>query len=149
MVIIFPFFLLTDGDLVILCIHLPFAALFSFFMLMLLILFHVRGNQAYAKGDFSKAEECYTYGLNCISQTEASRSCLRALMLCYSNRAATRMSLGRVREALEDCTKAAALDPSFLRVQVRAARFEVFKLRCVPSSSLLHGVVPTLLAHFL
>lgn len=81
----------------------------------------LRGNQAYAKGDFSKAEECYTYGLNCISQTEASRSCLRALMLCYSNRAATRMSLGRVREALEDCTKAAALDPSFLRVQVRAA----------------------------
>ncbi|XP_073063686.1 uncharacterized protein [Primulina eburnea] len=81
----------------------------------------LRGNQAYAKGDFSKAEEYYTYGLNCISQTEASRSCLRALMLCYSNRAATRMSLGRAREALEDCAKAAALDPSFLRVQVRAA----------------------------
>ncbi|KZV51180.1 armadillo repeat-containing kinesin-like protein 3 [Dorcoceras hygrometricum] len=35
---------------------------------------------------------------------------------------ATRISLGRVREALEDCTKAAALDPSFLRVQVRAGR---------------------------
>lgn len=81
----------------------------------------LRGNQAYAKGDFSKAEECYTYGLNCISQNEAFRSCLRALVLCYSNRAATRMSLGRVREALEDCTKAAELDPSFLRVQVRAS----------------------------
>ncbi|KAL8480013.1 hypothetical protein ACS0TY_026810 [Phlomoides rotata] len=81
----------------------------------------LRGNQAYAKGDFIKAEECYSKGVNCISQNEASRSCLRALMLCYSNRAATRMSLGRLREALEDCTRASGLDPTFLRVQVRAA----------------------------
>ncbi|KAJ6777614.1 HEAT SHOCK PROTEIN DNAJ WITH TETRATRICOPEPTIDE REPEAT-CONTAINING PROTEIN [Salix koriyanagi] len=44
-----------------------------------------------------------------------------ALMLCYSNRAATRMSLGRMRDALGDCKKAAAIDPNFIRVQVRAA----------------------------
>ncbi|KAH6819683.1 hypothetical protein C2S51_003286 [Perilla frutescens var. frutescens] len=81
----------------------------------------LRGNQAYAKGDFSKAEDYYTQGLNCISQNETSRSCLRALMLCYSNRAATRMLLGRLRDALEDCTRASELDPSFLKVQVRAA----------------------------
>ncbi|XP_011090144.1 uncharacterized protein LOC105170911 [Sesamum indicum] len=81
----------------------------------------LRGNQAYAKGEFSKAEDCYTQGINCISQNEASRSCLRALMLCYSNRAATRMSLGRFREALEDCIRASAIDPNFLKVQVRAA----------------------------
>ncbi|CAI9768623.1 unnamed protein product [Fraxinus pennsylvanica] len=81
----------------------------------------LRGNQAYAGGDFSKAEECYTQGMNCISQNETSRSCLRALMLCYSNRAATRISLGRMREALKDCMEAAALDPNFIRVQVRAA----------------------------
>ncbi|KAI3461136.1 hypothetical protein Pfo_017799 [Paulownia fortunei] len=81
----------------------------------------LRGNQAYAKGDFSNAEDFYTHGVNCISQNEASRSCLRALMLCYSNRAATRMSLGRMREALEDCARASALDPNFIRVQVRAA----------------------------
>lgn len=91
-------------------------------MILLLILFHDRGNQAYAKGDFLKAEDCYTQGVNCISPNEASRSCLRALMLCLSNRAATRMSLGRLREALEDCTRASGLDPTFLRVQVRAAR---------------------------
>nr|XP_027123846.1 dnaJ homolog subfamily C member 7-like [Coffea arabica] len=42
-------------------------------------------------------------------------------MLCYSNRAATRMSLGRIKDALEDCMKAYVIDPSFLRVQVRAA----------------------------
>ncbi|PIN17694.1 hypothetical protein CDL12_09639 [Handroanthus impetiginosus] len=81
----------------------------------------LRGNQAYAKGDFLKAEDCYTQGINFISQNETSRSCLRALMLCYSNRAATRMSLGRLREALEDCTRSSAIDPNFLKVQVRAA----------------------------
>lgn len=81
----------------------------------------LRGNQAYARGDFSKAEDYYTQGLNCISQNETSRSCLRALMLCYSNRAATRMSLGRLREALQDCARASELDPNFLKVQVRAA----------------------------
>lgn len=81
-----------------------------------------RGNQAYAKGEFVRAEDYYTQGINCISESEASRSCLRALLLCYSNRAATRMSSGRVKEALQDCMKAAALDPSFLRVQVRAGR---------------------------
>ncbi|CAK9187689.1 unnamed protein product [Ilex paraguariensis] len=82
----------------------------------------LRGNQAYAKGDTTKAEDCYTRGVNSVSQNETSRSCLRALMLCYSNRAAARMSLGRMREALEDCMRAAALDPNFLRVQVRAAK---------------------------
>ncbi|KAK3023199.1 hypothetical protein RJ639_043664 [Escallonia herrerae] len=81
----------------------------------------LRGNQAYAIGDLHKAEEYYTQGVKCVSQSETSRSCLRALMLCYSNRAATRMSLGRMREALKDCMEAVAFDPNFLRVQVRAA----------------------------
>ncbi|XP_057483978.1 uncharacterized protein LOC130770508 [Actinidia eriantha] len=81
----------------------------------------LRGNQAYANGDMSRAEEYYTQGVNCVSKNENSRTCLRALMLCYSNRAATRMSLGRMREALGDCINAAAIEPSFLRVQVRAA----------------------------
>ncbi|KAI8526133.1 hypothetical protein RHMOL_Rhmol13G0285100 [Rhododendron molle] len=81
----------------------------------------LRGNQAYANGDMSRAEDYYTQGVSCISENENSKSCLRALMLCYSNRAATRMSLGRMREALADCMQAAAIDPNFLRVQVRAA----------------------------
>ncbi|OAY48487.1 uncharacterized protein LOC110617158 isoform X2 [Manihot esculenta] len=81
----------------------------------------LRGNQAYTRGDLAKAEDCYTQGINCVSPSETSRSCLRALMLCYSNRAATRMSLGRMRDALGDCKMAAEIDPTFLRVQVRAA----------------------------
>ncbi|XP_027079998.2 uncharacterized protein [Coffea arabica] len=81
----------------------------------------LRGNQAYATGDLSKAEDFYSQGVNSVPENETSKSCLRALMLCYSNRAATRMSLGRIKDALEDCMKAYAIDPSFLRVQVRAA----------------------------
>ncbi|XAR60345.1 hypothetical protein NMG60_11033675 [Bertholletia excelsa] len=81
----------------------------------------LRGNQAYLSGDMLRAEDYYTKGVNCVSQYETSRSCLRALMLCYSNRAATLMSLGRMREALADCMNAAAIDPNFLRVQLRAA----------------------------
>ncbi|XP_024984367.1 uncharacterized protein LOC112520288 isoform X1 [Cynara cardunculus var. scolymus] len=81
----------------------------------------LRGNQAYASGDLAKADDYYTQGLNSVSQTEKSKSCLRALMLCYSNRAATRIALGRMREALNDCLMAAAIDPNFLKVQVRAA----------------------------
>nr|CAD1840027.1 unnamed protein product [Ananas comosus var. bracteatus] len=85
----------------------------------------IRGNQAYANGLLSKAEEYYIRGINSIPPNETSGSCMRALMLCYSNRAATRMSLGRMREALSDCMAAAAIDPSFLRAQVRAANCQL------------------------
>ncbi|KAI7725703.1 hypothetical protein M8C21_018148 [Ambrosia artemisiifolia] len=81
----------------------------------------LRGNQAYGNGDLAKAEDYYTQGLNSVSQTEKSKGCLRAMMLCYSNRAATRISLGRMKDALKDCLMAAAIDPNFLKVQVRAA----------------------------
>ncbi|GAB4856009.1 hypothetical protein Ancab_024648 [Ancistrocladus abbreviatus] len=81
----------------------------------------LRGNQAYANGDLDKAEDCYTQGMNCISPSETSRDCLRALTLCYSNRAAICMSLGRIREALGDCMAAAEIDPNFFRVQLRTA----------------------------
>ncbi|CAL4976865.1 unnamed protein product [Urochloa decumbens] len=78
----------------------------------------LRGNQAYAEGQLTKAEECYTHGIDSFSPNEASR---KALMLCYSNRAATRMSLGKMREALSDCQEAMGIDSSFLKAQVRAA----------------------------
>ncbi|KAK8928586.1 Chaperone protein dnaJ 72 [Platanthera zijinensis] len=80
----------------------------------------LRGNQAYADGNLSKAEDYYSRGVDSFPLKEVSRRYSRALMLCYSNRAATRMSLGRLREALRDCKMAVAIDPSFLRARVRA-----------------------------
>ncbi|KAA8518109.1 hypothetical protein F0562_015583 [Nyssa sinensis] len=82
----------------------------------------IRGNQAYKSGDLSKAEEFYTKGVNSFLHSNTSGCSLETLVLCYSNRAATRMSLGRMRDALGDCTMAAALDPNFLKVHIRAAK---------------------------
>ncbi|XP_027350429.1 uncharacterized protein LOC113861663 [Abrus precatorius] len=81
----------------------------------------LRGNQAHKDGDLSKAEEFYTLGINSVPSSERSGCWFKPLSLCYSNRAATRMSLGRIREALEDCLMATALDPTFLKVQMRTA----------------------------
>ncbi|TVU22628.1 hypothetical protein EJB05_32341, partial [Eragrostis curvula] len=78
----------------------------------------LRGNQAFAEGQLTKAEECYTHGIGSFAPTDASR---KALMLCYSNRAAARMSLGKMRDALSDCREAIDIDSSFLKAQVRAA----------------------------
>lgn len=81
----------------------------------------LRGNQAYAEGDFSKAEEYYTQGISCILPSEKSESDIRASVLCYSNRAATRMAVGRFRDALSDCMQAMDIDPNFVKVRLRAA----------------------------
>ncbi|KAG6519204.1 hypothetical protein ZIOFF_022696 [Zingiber officinale] len=54
----------------------------------------IRGNQAYAEGHLLEAED---------------------------NRSAARISLGRMRDALNDCMLAIAIDSSFLRAQVRVA----------------------------
>ncbi|KAE9593436.1 putative DnaJ domain, tetratricopeptide-like helical domain-containing protein [Lupinus albus] len=81
----------------------------------------LRGNQAYKNGDLSMAENYYKQGISCVSKEEASQSCRRSVVLCYSNLAATHMSLGRMRDALEACMTAAEIDSHFLRVQLRAA----------------------------
>ncbi|KFK25519.1 hypothetical protein AALP_AA8G125400 [Arabis alpina] len=80
----------------------------------------LRGNNAYKNGDLPRAEESYTQGIDSVPKFETTRNCLRALMLCYSNRAATRMALGRMRDAIADCTMASSIDSNFLKVQVRA-----------------------------
>ncbi|MFS7931507.1 putative tetratricopeptide-like helical domain superfamily [Helianthus anomalus] len=79
-------------------------------------------DRLYSNGDLAKEEDCYIQGLNFVSEYENSTSCIRALMLCYSNDAASKTSLGRIKEALEDCLVAATIDPNFLKVQVRVAQ---------------------------
>ncbi|KAB2013060.1 hypothetical protein ES319_D09G132000v1 [Gossypium barbadense] len=83
-------------------------------------MWRLRGNQAYRNENLSKAEEFYTQGINSVATNETSGCSVKPLVLCYSNRAATRISLGRIREALADCLMAAAFDPNFLKVNVRA-----------------------------
>jgi len=81
-----------------------------------------RGNRAHKAKEFSKAEEFYTQGINSVPSSERLGCCIKPFLLCYSNRAATRMSLGRIREALEDCIMASSMDPTFLKVQMRTAK---------------------------
>ncbi|KAK1577810.1 hypothetical protein Q3G72_025060 [Acer saccharum] len=84
-------------------------------------MWRVRGNEAYKSGNMSKAEGFYTQGINSVPLSETAGCCIKPLVLCYSNRAAARISLERIREALEDCLMAAAMDPNFLKAYVRAA----------------------------
>ncbi|KFK36998.1 hypothetical protein AALP_AA4G199100 [Arabis alpina] len=81
----------------------------------------LRGNQAYKNGDMCKAEECYTYGINSSPSSDDSEYSVKPLALCYGNRAAARISLGRLREAISDCEMAASLDPSYIKAYMRAA----------------------------
>lgn len=81
----------------------------------------IRGNQAYEKGYSSKAEEYYTKGINSFIRKGSPECSIEPLVLCYSNRAAARMLCGKMREALSDCLMAESLDPSFQKVQLRAA----------------------------
>ncbi|XP_071697158.1 uncharacterized protein [Rutidosis leptorrhynchoides] len=80
-----------------------------------------RGNQAYKNGNLSEAEVCYSMGISSIPNTETPGFCLEPLLLCYSNRAAARMALGRLREGLKDCRMAASLDPDFVKANLRSA----------------------------
>lgn len=95
---------------------------FFFFLFIYLFICLTRGNEAYKNGDISRAEVLYTQGIVCVPSSERSGDSLEALLLCYSNRAAARMRLQRVREAIGDCTMAIALDPKFLKAQMRAAK---------------------------
>ncbi|KAK3217946.1 hypothetical protein Dsin_011916 [Dipteronia sinensis] len=84
-------------------------------------MWRLRGNEAYKNGYMSKAEGFYTQGINSVPSSETAGCCIKPLVLCYSNRAAARISLERIREALEDCLMAAAMDPNFLKAYARAA----------------------------
>lgn len=81
-----------------------------------------RGNEAYRDGKLSKAEEFYSMGIDSFMHVSTPEYPLTPLLLCYSNRAATRMSLSRMREAVADCTKASELDPDFLKAIQRAGK---------------------------
>ncbi|KAF3332871.1 DnaJ subfamily C member 7 [Carex littledalei] len=82
---------------------------------------HARGNEVYEKGDMKSAEEFYTRGIKSLASGETYQSRNRSLVLCYSNRAAVRMSLGQISEALSDCLAASKIDPAFPKVQLQIA----------------------------
>ncbi|KAF4518050.1 hypothetical protein B566_EDAN009000 [Ephemera danica] len=74
------------------------------------------GNELYKAENYLDALQAYTDGLQiCPLQFTKERS------IIYSNRAATKIKLGRDKSALCDCDKAIELDPQYLRALVRRA----------------------------
>jgi DnaJ homolog subfamily C member 7 len=80
----------------------------------------------YEKGDIKSAEKFYTCGIKSLGSDETYQSRNRSLVLCYCNRAAVRMSLGQMREALSDCLAASKIDPAFPKVQLQIATYVLF-----------------------
>lgn len=74
------------------------------------------GNELYKAENYLDALQAYTDGLEmCPLQFTKERA------IIYSNRAATKIKLGRDKSALCDCDKAIELDPQYLRALVRRA----------------------------
>ncbi|KAB2620887.1 hypothetical protein D8674_039467 [Pyrus ussuriensis x Pyrus communis] len=67
-------------------------------------------------------------GIICIPSNERAGCSLKPLLLCYSNYAATRICLRRIKEALGNCVMATALDPNFLKAQMKAAKQVLFTI---------------------
>ncbi|CAL8468728.1 g8268 [Coccomyxa elongata] len=69
-----------------------------------------RGNAFFRKGDWAAAKKAYTKGI------EAGESSTG-----YANRAMASLKLGEVADAEQDCTRALALDPNYLKAWQRRA----------------------------
>nr|CCC90111.1 unnamed protein product [Trypanosoma congolense IL3000] len=79
-----------------------------------------KGNQYFQQKNFVAAMEHYTAAIN---SSEGNGQVLRIL---YCNRAAAYKELGKYREAIDDCTKAIQLDPTFSKAYARRARCHQF-----------------------
>jgi tetratricopeptide (TPR) repeat protein len=76
-----------------------------------------RGNALFKEEKYLEAFQAYTSGLKmCPLIFSKERS------IIYSNRAATKIKLGRNKSALEDCNKAIDLDPEYVRAIIRRAK---------------------------
>ncbi|KAL6209917.1 hypothetical protein ACLB2K_020856 [Fragaria x ananassa] len=82
--------------------------------------FRIKGYEAHCNNDFLIVQQYYTLGIESLHASERS-CCLKRLSQCYSDRAAARVSLGRIREDLADALMAIQLDPGYPDDRVRAA----------------------------
>lgn len=73
------------------------------------------GNDAYQRGAYADAVTLYTEAL----AVDADNGTANALL--YANRAAALSKLSKNQEAVDDCTRALELDPSYLKALLRRA----------------------------
>ncbi|KAG1672230.1 hypothetical protein FOA52_002931 [Chlamydomonas sp. UWO 241] len=82
------------------------------------------GNVAFQAARYVQAEVSYTLAINALSSVSSGGIDLAVL---HSNRAGARLMIGKPIGALDDATRAVALDPKFTRAAVRVATCH---LRC-------------------
>ncbi|XP_038062694.1 uncharacterized protein LOC119733183 isoform X2 [Patiria miniata] len=71
-----------------------------------------QGNQAFQKGDYTRAVELYTQGLEC----------LKDFVVLYTNRAQAYNKLEKFSEAMEDCRTALQLEPNNVKALVHLGK---------------------------
>ena len=78
-----------------------------------------RGNDLFAARKFAEAAEAYAEALDLVPLVPEHEY---ARAVFHSNRAACFVELSKFREAVDDCTRAVALDPRYLKAYVRRAK---------------------------
>ncbi|KAI8501549.1 DnaJ sub C member 7 [Branchiostoma belcheri] len=73
------------------------------------------GNVAFKSGEYQKAYDLYTEALTIDPENKLTNAKL------YNNRAAVCVKLGRLNDAIRDCTQAVELDPSYIKAISRRA----------------------------
>ncbi|TYZ61166.1 hypothetical protein PybrP1_012382 [[Pythium] brassicae (nom. inval.)] len=76
------------------------------------------GNEVFAQGKYLDAIDCYSTALK-LCPDDADYAYNRAVY--FSNRAACLIRLGRPEEAIDDCTQAIELSPTYVKALVRRA----------------------------
>lgn len=79
--------------------------------------FKSKGNDHFKANDFEKSADYYTLALRTCPLPFVTE---RAVM--YSNRAASKMKLNLKKSAIEDCSKAIELNPTYLKAYFRRAQ---------------------------
>lgn len=72
------------------------------------------GNEVFKSGDYEKAFELYSQAIDlCSDKFKTERAIL------FNNRAAAQKHLGSKEAAIQDCTQAIELNPSYIRAYIR------------------------------
>lgn len=78
--------------------------------------YKAQGNVHYSKAEYSQALDCYTLSLQHTAAAHPGRA------VYYANRAAVQLKLKAPKNAVDDCTKALAIDPNYVKVLLRRAQ---------------------------
>lgn len=98
------------------------------------------GNKHFNAGRFKEAIECYTKSIEEYPRNHPD------LSLAFSNRAAARLNIDELEEALEDCDMALKINPKFIKALDRKSR--ILEKMSLTSSALSSAIAASLIDDF-